>query len=94
MRHRALKIAETHHRLSKNPSLQAETLALHYLSLATTAQHLWKLIETRRQSHSVDNTDELDKLIGFMTHQIKEAHAQSLGIELKWDSSDQPLTYE
>lgn len=37
LRHRALKIAETHYRLSKNPSLQAETLALHYLSLATTA---------------------------------------------------------
>ncbi len=60
---------------------QAERIALHYLSLAATAQHLREII---RLVNPYDMTDDTKAAIRYLAEQIKTTHAHDLGIELTW----------
>ncbi len=71
--------------LAEHPTIQAEIIARHYTSLATTALNLLQLIEARRYS---ENPEPLDQCIDFCLRQIKDLHWQDLGIKLEWPTRD------
>lgn len=69
--------------LCSSPEYQAEAIAKHYVSNATAALHLSKLIQSRRE---FGDSPELDSCIALLLDRIKDNHSADLGIELGWPS--------
>lgn len=82
---RTIESLQTRYRLARYPNTQAETIAYHYSSLATTAFTLKKLVEQKQYGVSAP---DIDKMIDMLVSDIKEAHFKAFGIELEWKAKE------
>ena len=67
--------------LAQHPEMQAETIALHYASHASTAMDMMEAIEAKKH---LKDSEDLDGLINHYKKILLDAHREDLGIELKW----------
>jgi len=78
---RHIESLQTRYRLARYPNTQAEAIAYHYSSVATTAFTLKKLVEQKQ--YDVSATD-IDKVIDMLVKDIKQGHFKAFGLELEW----------
>lgn len=78
---RVIESLQTRYRLARYPETQAEAIAYHYSSMATTALTLKTLIESL---HYGGHAPDIAEMIDMLVVDIKEAHFKAFGIELDW----------
>jgi Asp/Glu/hydantoin racemase len=78
---RTIESLQTRYRLARYPETQAEAIAYHYASMATTAFTLKKLVEQKQYGVSAPDIGEM---IDMLIVDVKEAHFKAFGLELEW----------
>ena len=78
---RTIESLQTRYRLARYPNTQAEAIAYHYSSLATTGATLKSLVESKQYGNPAS---DINKMIDMLVEDIKEAHFKAFGIELEW----------
>ena len=81
VRYEAEAKASAYGMLSQNPGMQPEAIARHYVSHATAALNLLRMINMKSLT---GGSPDLDQAIQLITEQIKANHLYSFGIELAW----------
>jgi hypothetical protein len=78
---RTIESLQTRYRLARYPETQAEAIAYHYASMATTGATLKSLVESKQYGNPASDIDEV---INMLVEDVKEAHFKAFGIELEW----------